>query len=244
MTQTTASQTGPAPALPLPQRLLGMLFSPQVTFQSVVAHPTWLGMLAVTTLIVVSAWFLFLSTEVGQQALIEQQLQQAESWGTQITPEVEERTVAGAPFMRYVIPAATLIMGPLMGLVIAGLLYVVFGAILGGGGTFKQVFAVVVHAGVVPTVASLFVLALNYARQTMASATTLAIFVPMLPEDSFIVRFLGAIDLVWIWYLVILAIGLGVLYRRKAGPISFTFLGLYLVIAVIIAGVRSAWGGS
>jgi hypothetical protein len=53
------------------------------------------------------------------------------------------------------------------------------------------------------------------------------------------VKLLSAIDLVWIWYLVILAMGLSVLYRRKTANIAASFLSIYFVIAVIIAVVKS-----
>jgi hypothetical protein len=97
------------------------------------------------------------------------------------------------------------------------------------------VFAIVVHAGIVAQLGQLVVLALNYARGTMTSATTLGVFAPMLPEDSFVFKLLSTIDLVWLWYLVILAMGLAVLYKRKTSTIATSFLSLYFVIAVIIA---------
>ena len=63
------------------------------------------------------------------------------------------------------------------------------------GYLLKQVFAVVVHSGVVISVAQVFGLPLAYARETMSGATNLAVFLPFLDENSFPARFLGAIDL-------------------------------------------------
>jgi hypothetical protein len=244
MTQTTVPQTGAIQPLSLPERLIGAILSPKSTFEAVVAHPSWAGVVAVTALLAAVGWFVFLSTEVGQQAAIDQQFQQRESWGMQITPDVEKAINASGPFVRWMTAISILVMSPLMVLFVAGVLYFVFAAMLGGGATYKQNLAVVAHAGVVPTLVGLALLPLNYTRASMSSATNLAVFVQMLPEDSFIVRFLGMIDLMWVWYLVILAIGLGVLYRRKTGPIAIGFFVVYLVVALGIAGVRSALGGS
>ena len=244
MNQTTVLASGVPADLSLPQRVLGMIVSPFPTFEAVVSRPKWFGVLAFTTLLGALAWFTFLSTDVGRQAFIDQQIHQREAWGQPVTPEILQGIERMAPMMRFIVPGSTFLVGPIFVVVIAGVLYGLFGAMLGGGGSFKQTFAVVAHAGVVPAIASLGVLALNYARETMSSATNLAVFVQMLPEESFVVRFLGIIDLVWVWYLIVLAIGLGVLYRRKASSIAYTFLGLYLVIALIIAGARSALGGS
>jgi hypothetical protein len=244
MTQTTVPEAGAPPrALSLPERLIGAIFSPKTTFESVSAAPVWLDVLAVTIIITAVAWLAFLSTDTGRQAFVDQMFQQQEARGP-ITPQVEASIHNMAPVMRWVIPISTLVIGPLFVAAIAGVLYGVFAALLGGGATYKQTLAVVAHAGVVTTVAGLGILVLNFLRGTMNSATNLGVFVQMLPEDSFVVRFLGTIDLMWVWYLIVLAIGLGVLYRRKTGPIAMGFFAVYLVIAVGIALYRSVLGGS
>jgi hypothetical protein len=43
-------------------------------------------------------------------------------------------------------------------------------------------------------------------------------------------RFLGAIDLFVIWWIVSLAIGLGVLDRRRTSPIATTLIVIYVAI--------------
>jgi hypothetical protein len=244
MTQDAVPQVGAPRALSLPERLIGAIFSPKQTFEYVAAHPSWAAMMAVTTLLTAVAWFVFLSTEVGQQAAIDQQFQQREAWGQPITPEVEAGINRSGPFMRYITAASMLVIGPLIGFIMAGVLFVVFNALMGGGATYKQNLAVVAHAGAVPTLVGLAILPLNYARSSMSSSTNLGVFVQMLPEDSFLVRFLGTIDLMWVWYLIVLAIGLGVLYKRKTSSIAIGFFGVYLVIALAVVAFRGALGGS
>jgi hypothetical protein len=233
MTQPNATVAG-TPELSFPQRVVGMLFSPRATFESVAAHPKWLDVLALTIIIGCVAWALFLWSPVGSQAFLDNLIAQAERGGgdpAQATQNMQRMF----PVIRMVTVAAPPIVGPIFVALIAGLLYGVFAAILGGGASYKQVFAIVVHAGIVAQLGQLVVLALNYARGTMTSATTLGVFAPMLPEDSFVFKLLSTIDLVWLWYLVILAMGLAVLYKRKTSTIATSFLSLYFVIAVIIA---------
>jgi hypothetical protein len=229
MTQPNATVAG-APALSFPQRLVGMLFSPRATFESVAAHPVWLDVFLLTLVVLTAAWAAFLWSPVGAQAFLDQMISQAERAG-----RPTDNLAQAFPIIRLVTVCAIPVIGPIFAVVIAGLLYGVFAAILGGGGSFKQVFAVQVHAGVVSALGQLVVLGLNYARGTMTSATTLGVFAPMLPEDSFVFKLLSTIDLVWLWYLVILAMGLAVLYKRKTATIATSFLSLYFVIAVIIA---------
>ena len=55
---------------------------------------------------------------------------------------------------------------------------------------------------------------------------------------------LGTIDLFMVWYVIVLAIGLGVLYKRRTQPIAIALFVFYAVIAVCIALVKSSFGGS
>ena len=119
-----------------------------------------------------------------------------------------------------------------------------FNAGLGGSATFRQVFAIVAHSGIVVAVSQLFNLPLAYARQTMAGAANLAVFAPFLDESSFAARLLGAIDLFLIWWTISLSIGLGVLYRRRTGPIATTLIVIYVAIGVVIAAVKTALSGA
>ena len=85
---------------------------------------------------------------------------------------------------------------------------------------------------------------MNYLRGTMSSATNLAVLLPMIDEASFLGRLLGMVDLFIIWWLLVLAIGLGVLYRRRTQPIAISLMAVYAVIAVVVAVVRSRMGGA
>jgi len=209
-----------------------MLFSPRATFESVVAHPKWLDVLLVVTVALTVAWAVFLWSPIGSQAFIDQMISQAEKAG-----RPTDNLTNVFPFIRMVTLIAIPIVGPIFTVLIAGLLYGVF-AVMGGGATFKQMVSIVVHAGIVSAIGQLVVLVLNYVRGTMTSATNLSVFAPMLEETSFVYKLLSAIDLVWLWYLFILAMGLAVLYRRKTATIATSFYVLYMVIAVIIALVR------
>ena len=61
----------------------------------------------------------------------------------------------------------------------------------------------------------------------------------MSAQIVFVTLFLGSIDLFLVWATINLAIGLGVLYKRRTGPIATTFLGIYVVIALVVAFFRS-----
>jgi hypothetical protein len=135
-------------------------------------------------------------------------------------------------------------MSPIMVLVIGGILFAIFNAALGGEASFKQVMAIVVHAGVISTVSAVFSGIINYFRGAVGSVATLGALLPMLPEKSFLAGLLGAIDVFLIWWIIVLAMGLAVLYRRRTQPIAISLLAVYAVIAIVIAVVKSRVGGA
>jgi hypothetical protein len=237
----------PAGAAPAPKSLLarfvGVLTSPQETFRSIVAHPKWFGMLAATVILVAFFAILPTTTEEGKQAALDQQVSQMEAFGRQVDDAQYERMRQGMAFAPYVTGAMILIFVPLMAAIISGILFAIFNAAMGGEASFKQLFSVVVHAGAVSSLAQVFTGPLNYFRGAVGSATNLGVLLPMIDEKSFLGRLLGMTDLFIIWWLIVLAIGLGVLYRRRTQPIAISLLAVYAVIALSVAAVMSRVGG-
>jgi hypothetical protein len=243
VTQIPTAESATAPAKSLPARFAGILFAPRATYADVAAHPRWLGIFLTVFLIMGSATVALLSTEIGRNAVVEQQISQAEAYGRHLTQVQIDQIEKFAPYSVYVAPVFQLLFLGAGGLLIGGLAFAVFNAMLGADATFKQVFAVVCHSAVVLAALSLFTTPLSYARETLSSATNLGIFLPFLDESSFLARLLGSIDLIFIWWILSLAIGLGVLYRKRTGPIAITMFAVYVVIGMIIAAIKTASTG-
>jgi hypothetical protein len=237
-----ASVAPPRAAMSLPARLAGVITSPRETFAAIVAHPNWLGALVVILLISAACAVGLQMTEVGKQALLDAQVRQMEAFGR----EVDDRTYAAMERGLRLAPVFTavgiLVGAPIITAGLAGILFAVFSAGLGGEGTYRQAFAVTIHAGAVSTLGQIFSTPLMYIRESMSSPTNLSVFLPMLDENGMLARTLGAVDFFIAWWVVVLAIGFGVLYRRPAAPIAATLLAIYGVIAVTIGFVFSRGG--
>jgi len=78
---------------------------------------------------------------------------------------------------------------------------------------------------------------LNYFRESLSSATNLGVFVQFLDDTNYVARVLGWFDLFIIWNLIVTAIGLSVLYKRKTAPIFWSFMAIYAVIALVGAAL-------
>jgi hypothetical protein len=243
--ESTAAAAAPAPApMSLPARLFGVLLSPRATYAAIAARPRWFGALAFAFVIGALATFVFLSTEVGQQAMFDQQIKGMESFGFKVTDQMYDQLEKGMSRARYTGPIGQIFAFSIGSLITAGILLGVFNALLGGDARFKQVYAIVAHSYVILTISQIFGLSLGYARASMSGATNLAVFFPFLDENSLPARFLGSIDLFLTWWIVSLSIGLGVLYKKRTGPIATTLLGIYVAIALAIALIRTALAGA
>ena len=155
--------------------------------------------------------------------------------GVNVTPEMETRMADGMGYAKYTSFVSTFIFFPIGLLIVAGILYAVFNAILGGTASFKQVMAICAHNMAIATIGAIFTTAINMMRGSMSvSVANLGQLLPMLPEGSFISNFMGGIDVFRVWSLITLSIGLGVLYKRKPGNIA---IGLFIVYAIIMAGI-------
>jgi len=242
--QTTAQTTVPAPTKGLGGRALGVFFSPRATYGEIVARPRALGALVAVIVIVAAATSAFLMTEVGKNAYIDQALNSMEGFGVTVTDQMMTRLETQAQYAPYITTAAQVVFVPVGAVVVAALALAIFNAILGGEGTFKQNFAIVAHSYFIVALGAVFSMPLFYINQSMASPTSLAVFFKMIDEATFLGRLMGSIDLFRIWWIVSLSIGLGVLYKRRTGPIAWSLLGLYVILVLIIAGVRTALSGA
>jgi hypothetical protein len=236
--------TPAVPAKSLPARIAGVLFAPRATYAAVAAQPRWLGVLLVIVGLGGAATFAFLSTDVGKAAMLDQQVRTMESFGMKIPDAAYQRMEQGLDRARYTGLIGQAVAMPLAALIAAGIALGVFNALLGGDATFKQVYAVVVHSGVILSLSQLFGTPLAYARESLSGATNLGVFAPFLDDSSFAARALGSIDLFMLWWAISVSIGLGVLYGKRTRPIAITLIAGYVAIGLVIAAIKTAVSGA
>jgi hypothetical protein len=217
---------------------MGVITSPKATFERIVQTPKVLGIVLLLGLVTGIGQSAFTFTQAGQQAFLDAAAQQMEKFsGSPPTDDQMARLEKQAPYQSYISLVGSVIGLPIIVAIEAGLLFVVFNVILGGTATYKQVYAVLGHAAVIPVLGLLVGVPVQFARGviSMTGPANLGALFPMLAENSVLSSFLGLIDVFRIWWVVVLAIGLGVLYRRPTRGIALALFGLYGVIALGIA---------
>lgn len=224
-------------------RLIGVLFSPKETFAAIVARPRWLAVMIVTLGMSSAAYYVILSSQDMQDAIVDQQVRAMESRGNVVSDQQIANIERFIGYLPVGYAVGIFVLGPLFGAAIAGIVTGIFTTLMGGNGTFKQVFAVMNHAGFIPAISALFIAGMLAVGAKPIGArppgANLGVFLPMLEDTSFLAVLLRSIDMFLLWWMVVLAIGLGVLYKRRTGPIATTLIGLYIVIALLIATFTS-----
>jgi hypothetical protein len=228
-------------------RAIGIIFSPGQTFAKALEVPSPWGILFLVALVVglVSAAPYF--TESGQQAMLDAQIQAAERFTGQPLPDEAIAAMEARPSTLSIVFAfvGQFIFMPIAALFFGGLFWGLFNAVLGGTASFKHVLTVVSHGMVILALGTVisFPIMLMQGAISMTGPFNLGALVPMLDETSFVARLLGAMNVFTIWQTIVVAIGLAVLYKRKAGSIATGLLLAYVLFTAVLVSVFGAFLG-
>ncbi|MFY9607565.1 MAG: YIP1 family protein [Blastocatellia bacterium] len=235
------------------QRLIGTLFSPGETFEDVNRKPTWMvpALISVVSSIAFM-WFLLFHFETG--------------WREFMKKAMASRSGAAAPTgqdleMAFMITKWSYLIFAGVGVVIfilatAGI-FALGMMLLQAKTTFKKVLAVVTWCWaatgllqVIVTIASVLVRggdtsSFNPQEMGSLSAANLGAFLPD-GTSAFVKGLASTIDVFSIWFLILLTIGLAAVAgsrKIKSSSVAPLVLGLWIVSALIRAGLAAAFGG-
>lgn len=220
-----------------------MVRSPRATLTSAVARPRSIELAVLIVLISAVCSAAFLMTRVGQLAALDQQVRQLESFGASVTDETYAGLRSWVPY-RPAISAAIIVVGwPVLWAMLAAIAQAVGNRTGRSRATFAQVLAVIVHASAIFAFRAVIVAPVNYARESIGGASSLSMLMPAFGESTFPARLLGAVDIFLLWWVVLVAMGLGILYQTRALPIARWLFGAYAAGAAAFAVTQALRGG-
>jgi hypothetical protein len=182
-------------------------------------------------------------TPVGRLASLDQQVRQLESFGVVITDDRYEQLRAFVPYRPIVSAALILIGWPILWLLAAAVIQWFGRRTDRSQPTFGQVLTVLVHASAILAVRAIIAAPLNYARESLGGATSLGTLLPGFGESTFAARLFGAVDLFVLWWVVLIALGLGILYHTRTLAIARWLFGAYAGGAAVLAVTQALRGG-
>jgi hypothetical protein len=198
----------------------------------------------VLTLAMAASQAAMLATEVGQVALVDQWERTALGFGQ----DVDDARYAQFQALSRNGPlygvASALAYGPVLTVAVATLVFLVFRRRSDRPVSYSQVLSVIAHAGVIMAIRQVVAAPIGFMRETTASATSLGVWFPTLDVASAVGRFVGALDVFVLWWVILLAMGVAVLYGWRARTLALSFLGVYVGVALLLAVTMTALGGT
>ncbi len=219
-----------------------MLRAPRATLTAAVARPRSLDLGVLIIFIAALCSSGFLMTRVGRLAAMDQQVRQLESLGVEVDDGLYGEIRRWAPY-RPAISAALIVGGwPILWMTVAAALKAAASA-AGQSVSLAQTLTVVVHASSVLALRAVIEAPINYARESLGGATSLSAILPAFGQSTFPARLLGAVDIFVVWWVMLIALGLGILYGKRTLPIARWLLGVYAAAAAVLALVQALRGG-
>lgn len=234
--------THPAPALSVLSRITGVIRAPRRTFRAVAAAPRYFDVLAIAFVAAFGASALMLETETGELALLDQWERTAIAFGRTVDDQLYADMLEASGRGTMYALASTAATGTLLTLVVSTFVWTAFRDERGERPAFRQVFAIAAHAAVIPALRQVVAAPVAYVRETLASPFTLNGVAPALDESSPAARLLALFDLFALWWLVALAVGVAVLYRRSVRRVALAFLAVYGVAAGALGAAMALLG--
>jgi len=241
---TEAAASTPEPELGLLGRAIGVITSPAATFAHVVRDPRPAAILLIVSAVIAVAATVPQMTERGRLAALTAQVEFMERFMGEVPDvmyaqmEAQSRNSL-APVWGAV---GAFVWMPVVALFFTALLWGLFNALLGGTGTFKQVLGIVTHSMVIMALGAAAAMPIQLMQDSFSftGPFNLGALVPMMDPESFIVRFLGWTSAITIWQTIVIAIGLGVLYKRRSTGIAIGLLTAYGGLVLIGVSIYSA----
>jgi hypothetical protein len=178
--------------------------------------------------------------------VLDSQVQAVERFtGQPVPPEAYAGMEQQARYGGYITIVSMFVFVPVICVIFAAIYWAVFNTILGGTATFKQVLTIVTHSQVIAALGAVAAVPIQYAQgvQSWAGPFNFGALLPMLEPGGFAASFLSGIGVFTLWQLVVTAIGLAVLYRRRTGNIAIGLIVAYLVITAVVTAVFSSFMG-
>jgi len=212
----------------LGRRILDTFVSPGELFSRLGPTPPWLDVLILAAVVTTVAMVLV----PGEVWLASSR----EALNNMTDPRAREAMDAEtmARFSRISAPIGAFIGTFVTVFVMAGLLKLLFGAMMGGEATFAQYRGVVSHAGLISTLGLVVTVPIWIATGDMTTQLSPALLAPDLPKG--VVRsLLQALAVFNIWWLAVVALGVAAVNRGKVSMLAAAgvIFGIFFAISVV-----------
>jgi hypothetical protein len=217
--------------LSLPERLLGVFFSPGALGEELRERPRWTIPLLLATVLATGASSFLYFTPRGRALFLEEMRRNAQATGASAQGvEIIEKhygvTAAAGT-------AGALCFTPLLLVAVAGVLMLVVTVFMGAELRFSHHLAIACHGYLIIAIGTAVNMGLILAKGSMRSSLSPAAFFPHLPMHSTVYVALALVDFFVVWWLL----ATGVMASRAGRVSTAGVIAALLAAYVIVVGV-------
>ncbi|MCS6952988.1 MAG: YIP1 family protein [Bryobacterales bacterium] len=239
----------PAPrSLTEPQRLLGVFWEPKPVFADLAARPRWWAPLILMTALSV-AYIVMFSRLVGWETFMRRQLETNEQI-QQMPPEQREQVIGQSVQFAAGFGYAAAVLGVVVSILISSVVLLgIFNGLAGAELRFRQVFSIATYAslpGALGTVLAMIVMRFKNPEDfDLQNPVPLNLGAYLDPGTTpkFFYTAAGSLDLLSIWVILLLALGLSTAAKRVSYQRALALvMAPWAVYVLIKAGWSAAFG--
>jgi len=247
---TTPALPETASGLSEPKRLWNVFFEPVATFRDLLRVNRWWSPWLVASAASL-VFFVVLGQRVGFEQISANQIamssraEQFEKLPPAQQQQAMARSAAILRFFSYGSPATLL----LMYVIIAGVLVGLFSGGMGAAIKFSTMLAIVAYSNLVHLIGTAFAIVLlavpglhpDQYNVSNPSGTNIAYYLDPATTNKFLYNMLTATDIISIWSIVLMGIGVATVSKVKRGTAILCIAGLYLGWKLLTAGLAAAF---
>ena len=220
-------------------RIVGIYFKPKEVFASLKVKPHWLLPFIIISIMSIIFGYLTYEARISDgKAKVQSNLNLSEEQKAQIEERIDQQ--ARQKWTLGLAPIFVLIYLAFISLV----LWLVFSLILGGRGSFKDMFSIFTYSCLVGIPAMIVQTPLILAKNSIEKVhTDLALLLPVDLSDKFYYQFLAGLDFFNFWQVLLIATGVSIIYQITFKKSLATVTMLWILLILIVIGLRQATGG-
>jgi hypothetical protein len=225
-----------SPPVSFPARLLGVFISPGETFQDIARRPGFIAPLivAIVSGLVILETMIF---KIGMGRIVRQSIEQSGQAAKMSAEQLENAVRMGATLGTIFGHVAVLVFGPAMLLILAALGLGILVLIFGAEAKFKAIFSATCYANLVGVLGVLMGVALilfgdpEHFNAQNPIPSNVGFFLNPLETSKPLYSLAGSADILWIWTMVLMAMGWSRTSDGKAKtlPVFLTLAGIWMI---------------
>ena len=220
-------------------KVLNLFFEPKKVFESLRIKPTWLVPFIIISLLGIGFFYTTYPYIMNQQ--VERIRDNDRIPEEQKQTIIDKMTENSHPpvWQLFLAPAGTIVTLALVALI----LFFVFNVILGGDSTFRRVFSVYCYSSLIGIPTMIVKYPLIMLKKDINVQTSLALLLSADSKNSFLYSVLSSFDIFTIWQVILLALGMGIIYRFSTKKSFSAVLVLWIIWVLAKSALSGLFGG-